>query len=822
MLQYTNESTRLYFTTTLQNAVQSYSMDEAKILDATPAHPSPPKVFAASPSSHILLSASSHPPTVYLTVSSRYRPPVLLRPQCSASAVVAAAFHPDRANIFVLAFADGTVAVYDATQFVDERGSVAHRSGLARSAHDVEIGYITKVHATVNYAQTTKSEENTPLSLGYDPKTGRVGIGNLPCSITAVSFVPGRKALVMSVGADGKCCVIDFAVPKRQTTNATRIRIIKSWDLGTAGTSLALCCLYAPSHYKGGRSSSRDSRDEKVLAAVGLQDSKVLVYDLDGNLEGQHTFGSASTRVVDVEWTARTVKTRYHRKRFRQAPSRTKRKSLGLLAPGRAVHHKVITSTGIRNNSRLLSPSAISSGSGSLPARGQRSVLSASALDRLGLMSRINAVEPTVISEPGTHKTTLGHMDLFSPVSTAASDTTDYQTAKEDLSSSTSLASTSRQLDREAKRKGIVGTDGLNEQSSQSTIVRTSLAPSIPPRPVPKPGGRLYLRRAQTSGINLGSAQGRSNRHSKNLGIMKNTAQMREPKDKSPERAAGSSANLSTNLHDGAWIDVGPESSSADHESSINRSDRREVTVISRGPHPSEVSNDTVVDWSANSSLPPPPSMNITRTTTMEIDSSAKPPSPTKPKHPAPISFDPAQGSKSDSDTIVHWSSLKKSPRIFDIQSELQDDPKRAPGSMSPPPLPNRAVGIPTIPPLSEVHANATKAPGLPPRNSAPLPQSSVPRPSPMSHSQAIQQSNSHSSPSLTSGNNPDPNHELARMLQQSLHRELKLFHREIMYQFDMQKAWFQHETRDKDIWIAKLEDENGRMRHELSRMRRR
>ena len=394
-------------------------------------------------------------------------------------------------------------------------------------------------------------------------------------------------------------------------------------------------------------------------------------------------------------------------------------------------------------------------------------------------------------------------MDLFSPVSTAASDTTDYQTAKEDLSSSTSLASARRQVDREAKRKGIVGTDGLNEQPAQSAIVRTSFAPAIPPRPVPKPGGRLYLRRAQTSGINLLSAQGRSNRHSKNL------------------RATASPTNFTTNFHDGAWSDVEPEFSTADHESSTNKSDRRKGTVIPPASHPSEGSNDTVVDWSANTSLPLVPSMNIKRTTTVEVESSAEPPSHKKPKHPAPMSFDPTQGSKSDSDTIVQWSSLKKSPRIFDIQNELNDHPKRAPGMMSPPP-PERAVGIPIIPPLSEERANATKAPSLPPRNSAPLPQSSAPRPSHTPHPQALQQQNAYSSSSLPSGNNPDPNQELARMLQQSLHRELKLFHREIMYQFDMQKAWFQHEMRDKDVWIAKLEDENGRMRHELSRTRRR
>ena len=79
-------------------------------------------------------------------------------------------------------------------------------------------------------------------------------------------------------------------------------------------------------------------RDEKVLAAVGVQDSKVLIYNLDGNLEGQHTFGSASTRVVDVEWTARHVKPR-PKKGSRQALPRARKKRLGsVLAAGPAVH----------------------------------------------------------------------------------------------------------------------------------------------------------------------------------------------------------------------------------------------------------------------------------------------------------------------------------------------------------------------------------------------------------------------------------------------------------------------------------------------------
>ena len=681
------------------------------MFSASPTHPSPPTVFAASTSSRILLSSSCHPPTVYLTGSTQRQAPVLLRPQCSNSPAVAASFHPDREYIFVLAFADGTVAVYDAAQFIDERGRRAHKIGPDRSANEVEIGYITKVHATVNHAQGAKSEESMFQFDGFDPSTGTVGIGELSCSITAVSFVPGRKALVMTVGADGKCCVIDFAVPKKQITNSSRIRIVQAWDLGMAGTSLALYNPHEhlpPARYQERRSSSQNSTRGRLLAAIGLRDSRVLVYDLTGDLQGQHTFGSATTRVVGVEWTAADKKSEYHTKKHPTGRPRSKRKALSsVLAAGHVARQQVVFPRETHNTSTGRVSTATSSRSSPHSALTQRSDISASSLNRLGLLSKIKAVEPTVVSERGVHRPTLGHMDIFTPVSSTISDTTDYQTAKEDFSSSTSLAPVTKQADREAKRNGIIGTDGLNEQLSQSAIVKTPLAPSIPPRPVPKPGGRLFLRRAQTSGINLGSAQGRSNRHSKSLGVMKGTASIREPKYRSPERTTASLADLATNLHDGAWTDIEPESSNGDHESSTNKYERRKGTAMTATPHPSEGSNDTVVDWSANTSLPPAPTMNIIGSTTVEPESSVKPASPKKPKRAAPLHYDPTQSSKSDSDTIVQWSSLKKSPRIYDIQNGLQVAPEAVTGPASPPPpLPDRAVGLLLIHLIVVAHAD--------------------------------------------------------------------------------------------------------------------
>ena len=487
------------------------------------------------------------------------------------------------------------------------------------------------------------------------------------------------------------------------------------------------------------------------------------------------------------------------------------------------VRRDVIANTDIRNSLETRSATTSSSSkSPSVPAQGQQPELSTSILSRLGFLSATNAVEPTVVAKPGTLYSPLGHMDLFSPVPTNASDSTEYQTAKEDLNSSTSLVQPTLQADKERKRRGILGADGLNEQSSQSTIVKSVQAPSIPPRPTPKPGGRLYLRRAQTSGTSvIGIRHAESSKHSRSLGVMRSTGNKRGSRIMSPERAT---VGASTNTSDEAWADVDIHISNADQEASANVEKTSRGTVLSPASHSLEGSHDTIVDWSANTSLPPAPTMNLTRTTTLADESLAKRPSSDKP---TPTYSDPTQSSKSN-DTIVQWSSLKKSPRIVDMHNGLQVDVARVKepnGAVSPPPLPERVVRQPIAEFLVDTNANRTKAPNLPPRtvrptvlvhasSGKPVPSSRLP--SPQEHHQqdpavTFQPPELHHRP-----------HDLTGILQQSLHRELKMFHREIMNQFDMQKAWFRHETRHKDVWIQKLEDENVRLRHELSRMRRR
>lgn len=691
-------SARLYFTTTLQNAVQCYSLDTAELLDPAPTHPSLPNVFALSSLSHLLLSTSSHPPIVYLTDLSRYSPPVRLRPQCSASAVAAVAFHPERDNIYALAFADGTVAVYSVVYHSRENANT-RRGQRSTGSYDVaEVGFIKRVHATTSHVQSSSGQDDISGFRGYDLDTDTIGIGNIAGGIAAIAFVPRLKATVMSVGADGKCCVTDFAVSKRQGNYRSKIRIVRSWHLGSAGTSLALCCtgqLNAPSQAVHGRSKPSASGSDKVLAAIGLQNSMVLIYNIEGILEGQHTFdpNGPGVRVVGVEWAGTDKEKGHQQKSFRQ-PSKRKRKSLGsILAAGRVKRKDIIPDTGIRKRSDVRSTTASSSNSASLSLREQRSGLSTSALNGLGLLSGVQAVEPTVVFQPGTRQPALGHMDLFSPVPTTVSDSTEYQTAKETIDSSTSLVQATKETKQERRRRGIVGTDGLNEQSSESTILKTIQAPDVPPRPTPKPGGRLYLRRAQTSSTNVTSAHlTGSSKHSKSVGVTRSTLHKRGSRTMSPQKATGSLAQLVDGTRDGSWTDIEPGMPHADLEALSDKDRVPRDTVLSPNSHPSEGSNDTVVDWSPNTSLPPAPTMNTTRTTTLETGAPTNRSVPTKP---VLTSLVPTHN-PNPHDTVIQSSSLKKSPRILDIHKDLNIDavasqlPTKT--MSSPPPLPDRMV----------------------------------------------------------------------------------------------------------------------------------
>ena len=151
-------------------------------------------------------------------------PPVLLRPYCSSSSAVAAAFHPDREDFFLLAFADGTAAVFDALHFFRNHGKGDRRRIDAVSSSGGEIAFTKGLHATGTSGGTPNRNDVGTFD-GYDPGTGIFGIGSKATGITAVAFVPGRSATAVTVGADGSRIIdVEWTPIERRLHSAERPR----------------------------------------------------------------------------------------------------------------------------------------------------------------------------------------------------------------------------------------------------------------------------------------------------------------------------------------------------------------------------------------------------------------------------------------------------------------------------------------------------------------------------------------------------------------------------------------------------------------------
>lgn len=182
-LEYTADAKSLFLSTILTADIQRYSTERSRLLDPANIHPSPPVALAVSPTGHVMVSASDHPPTVYLKNLSHNSSPILIEPRASRAAVSVIAFHPERANVFLLAFRDGSVAAYDSIRIG------RHSDGRYADQHGVghgQISYISKLHRATT--------EGTGLA-----------------SITGAAFLPGFKTRAVTVGSDGRCRIIDFA-----------------------------------------------------------------------------------------------------------------------------------------------------------------------------------------------------------------------------------------------------------------------------------------------------------------------------------------------------------------------------------------------------------------------------------------------------------------------------------------------------------------------------------------------------------------------------------------------------------------------------------
>lgn len=267
-LEYTNDSKSLFLSTKATNSIQCYSTQTQQLLNPPQTLASPPAAMAVSPTGHLMISAQGAPPVVFLKDLASNSPATLLKPQSSTAGVTLAAFHPERTNIFLLAFEDGTLAVFDASR-------------LSRSAG--EGRYVDQAHMG-------RAELGRKRQL-HRPVHAKAG-GGLH-SITGAAFLPGHKRRTITVGMDGRCHLVDFSIG---------VNVLRTWHGKAPLTSVSVL---APS------SSAQDSRKGKAsvrscdsggIIAVGSYDGNVDLYDFVGVTQGHQEISSTGQRIISVEW----------------------------------------------------------------------------------------------------------------------------------------------------------------------------------------------------------------------------------------------------------------------------------------------------------------------------------------------------------------------------------------------------------------------------------------------------------------------------------------------------------------------------------------
>ncbi|KAG9692034.1 WD40 repeat-like protein, partial [Aureobasidium melanogenum] len=289
LLEYAPDAKSLFLSTSLTGAIQHYSIHESRYLDPPSNHPSPPNVLAISSTSHLMLSASENPSVVYLQNLALKTSAIQLHPSASGAAVATASFHPERPNIFLLAFKDGTIAAYDATRIT--RTSEACTSTKSRSVnngHAGEISHLSNLHRVTNIRNLSDPPDASPNTT----------IGSRTVAITGAAFLPGFRSRAVSAGADGRCRLVDFEAGGK---------ILRTWHAQAPVTSLSVLAIKSSSKTEKTVSKQKpgvtiSGTEAKTVIAVGRVDGQVLLFDSVGLRLDQVLVNALGEKVINVEW----------------------------------------------------------------------------------------------------------------------------------------------------------------------------------------------------------------------------------------------------------------------------------------------------------------------------------------------------------------------------------------------------------------------------------------------------------------------------------------------------------------------------------------
>ncbi|KAF3936600.1 hypothetical protein ABW19_dt0207934 [Dactylella cylindrospora] len=243
LLEYAADGKSIFLNSSLRNSIQTYNVKDDKITEHLKSHPSPVTCFAASLDSTLILSASANPPTIHLD-NLGLRTSTHLKPKASDHKVILSSFHPNRKNIFLIAFSDGVLAAYDYSK-ASKNGQHIHAFG---HLHDAMMG----------------------------------GKG-----ITAAEFVPGSQTKAVTAGEDGRCTLLDF----------DKKDVIGSFHVGAPVTCLSV---------RGDDNGKKGSG--KWLVAVGTLHGWCYIYDQDGTKLHEVQIDNDGNKVLGVTWRTGDIK----------------------------------------------------------------------------------------------------------------------------------------------------------------------------------------------------------------------------------------------------------------------------------------------------------------------------------------------------------------------------------------------------------------------------------------------------------------------------------------------------------------------------------
>lgn len=800
LLRYVRDTGNLFFTTSLQNAVRAYSLKDDKLLAPSCEHPSPPTVIALSPDSHWLLSASVAPPTILLNNLLLHTPAVMVRPQCSTAAVVAADFHPQRTNIFLLAFADGACAIYDVAHLVQVSGRGDYQKDPAYSGIGGEISYVKRIHAIASSMPLSDIETG---SLGPGIQHINHGVGERGIGIVAAALVPGSRAKAVTVGADGKCCVVNFFTEGKKVGS-----VMRSWHVHGPATSLALLSSSSKpvldntqqSHTNGLKQPRR-----RVLVAIGRQDGIVLLYDLGGHLFRDRQFSLDGSRIVELEWTSNSARLE------------TGQPDSGLAVPSVVAFRQKRKSVGEL-------PGSIVPTAGIVPViDGANDEIVVSLLDSL---ARVEPIQESARQGYVAHPA-VSHLDCFNLATQNASHGKDQHTLQNQDMPSDSKKSKSGKLKNSKPSHGnvppLLQTRLEAPSSSKPLPPQAPLLPPLPPRPIRGKVGDASLSRVEkekstTSGAVVDSSQ------DQHLALDNSSASKGLPRSSRGKRLDVIALNHAANKHEhGAstfttdeekivlpttlmdtdnneWTDI--SASSRRPIRKLNgkparmekRKDRKGSSAF-RSPSSmvSEASNDIVVDWSPASTHLVVPSGSLLPHRLPEI-----PPRTAKSRKKTP------RKSSLSNDTIVQWSSFKKGHIFAMANKPFVQNSQPLPSSSSISPNNELSPATPTKPdPLTKPSQNPKQQPPHPPPvvvvevpPSSSLPPSRPPPPPP------------------TTINPAEPREDHSDQLQ--LQAKIDILREEIALHFRVQKTWIDAQLKGLGEESLRLEEENRRLRREV------